>query len=1133
MNGPFRRFNDYDFRHWVVTQADAGESELVHRLFAHQDREGRNSWFSAREQRNEVEGYAADLERARSLADSAAAKRSDTQRKSVGLQCRYALMTALIRDLASNQRPELSARYVQAGMWSRDQALAWARLAPDPQMGLRAVADALRGDEGARRHELARLALDTGATILDSDNRVLAVARLAADLPIPLRGRALEIVAQESNEGSRLGGLLALAPHLPKPLRLEALRIAEEFHDRGIKAQAIAAVAQALEEPERSQAFRASLSVACAVAAESTDESALNALARSLPRDWLFELYRLLESESADKASAALLPIFLERLAEEEPGAALERVPKLPKWKRDDVRIAVVLGFVQKGMWSEAADAAAQVPAFVLEMRSDAWGTILQTVPEAEWGRWVDLFRPLSAHRRIDTIRGMPESSGIPGPLLRQLAGTLDGQPESSEALAAAARALSPAELSGIFETCLSDAKRATGRFTDLAAFLSLPQVRRALDAIAASNSSIRDPFEALLVRLAVLGEPDEAISRVADLRDLLESRRAEILGRLAAHVPDDRLGAIRRATRPHNVVTECARTRAALLPWLSAAAAGEIAASAAALRNVCDRVSGLSDMIPGLPAAAMEEAVRNLIAALPDLYSSPSLDRDKTLQKGFRALSQALVHCPSPEVTEQSISLACDQRFSAEDQIVLLLDLASAGGTSEHVRESLTRALGIAAGDAELASIFGAGLTTAHGPVLGDLLAGLHKPGHLVSFLSAAAGLLDSSSKDLAAKRVAALDDAEARLSGLNSLLRHLPEPERERLALQELDRQAEWSYDPEFVVSAFGALALHVPKARRPPADQLIATFRRLPARSKVTFAGHLAGNADVAVQVMQEAFAAALRVPERDRPAAMVELASWLDPSQIANVLDDPETQGNAALTESLARRAAELRNAQLVVKCLSAEHNGSARSKLIAKVAPELRLDMLPAVATLEDESSLYQGLSALAVRAAELGDISLALHFLGRKGSTRSGGDRTLETVYRLAPASSAALLIDRAREMRPSERASVLVELVGRVPARTRRPVIQSIVKDIQDRYTPSHERLHVMRALTPELTRLPISEIVSMWTSSLRQSATRGREEVLVDVLAFAPILAARFGREIALELDEAIRLGGVDSWP
>jgi len=65
VNGPFRRFTGYDFRHWVATQADDGASEVVHRLFAHRDAEGRNSWFLARELRNEVGGYAADLERAR------------------------------------------------------------------------------------------------------------------------------------------------------------------------------------------------------------------------------------------------------------------------------------------------------------------------------------------------------------------------------------------------------------------------------------------------------------------------------------------------------------------------------------------------------------------------------------------------------------------------------------------------------------------------------------------------------------------------------------------------------------------------------------------------------------------------------------------------------------------------------------------------------------------------------------------------------------------------------------------------------------------------------------------------------------------------------------------------------------
>ncbi len=268
MATPFGRFNDYDFRHWVATQVDAGNHDLVDRLFALRDSEGRNCWFQAREQRNEIDGYAADLQLAWSAADANAAAQPRSRSKHIGLQCRYALLTALIHDLASNQRPELAARYVEAGIWTRDHALAWARLATDPQKRLRAVVDALRGADGPRRDELARLALDTGAAIGDSDNRVLAIADLASDIPTSLRGRALEIVAEEKNEGSQLGGLRALAPHLPHPLRLAALRIAEEFDDPRLRAEAIAAVAESLEEPERSKAFELSLSVAAKVAAE-------------------------------------------------------------------------------------------------------------------------------------------------------------------------------------------------------------------------------------------------------------------------------------------------------------------------------------------------------------------------------------------------------------------------------------------------------------------------------------------------------------------------------------------------------------------------------------------------------------------------------------------------------------------------------------------------------------------------------------------------------------------------------------------------------------------------------------------------------------------------------------------------
>jgi hypothetical protein len=152
--GVFAAFDDDDFRWWIVRQADAGDDAGVHRTMGHRDREGVNSWFAARDCRNEVDDYADDLDRAWELADIGAGSAD-----AAGLQCRYVLLRALIGDMGSRFRPELAAILVRSGVWTRDQALAWGRLSLDAQSGLQLIADAIEAAEGTSREELMSLAL--------------------------------------------------------------------------------------------------------------------------------------------------------------------------------------------------------------------------------------------------------------------------------------------------------------------------------------------------------------------------------------------------------------------------------------------------------------------------------------------------------------------------------------------------------------------------------------------------------------------------------------------------------------------------------------------------------------------------------------------------------------------------------------------------------------------------------------------------------------------------------------------------------------------------------------------------------------------------------------------------------------
>jgi hypothetical protein len=523
------------------------------------------------------------------------------------------------------------------------------------------------------------------------------------------------------------------------------------------------------------------------------------------------------------------------------------------------------------------------------------------------------------------------------------------------------------------------------------------------------------------------------------------------------------------------------------------------------------------------------------LVTSLQHVVSSRSLDRESELRVGFHALSRLLDRVRIPEVAAQAIAIAQDKDLSSAGQIALLVDLASAGGGAQHVRDALGAAIRIAADDWELAAILIEGLSTIHTPALTDLLIERHEPSHLVVHCGVS-HLLDDAGRHKLYQRVASLD-IYARLTCLDALLPHLEESKRRESVSTEISRKAEWSQDPEIFVMAICALAPNAPEVVRPHLDGLTEAFNRLEPSAKVTFAGLLAERTDFAREwIIDEAFETADNLDEWEKVGAITQLAPWLSPPLISHAVEWLSARQKIDIRPALAgliRRAITLDDRARVFECLRASKNTYSLSDIIEEVAPELPWESLSMAADLLLATN-SNGLGALAVRAAELGDMDLTLTLLDRKGNNTHSGDLTLPLIYQLSPLSCANILIDRAQELRPGDRARALVEMVNRVPRNRRRTLVESIVECAGSLWGAQNgERLRVIRAIEPELCRLPTSAVVSIWTEAMRRSVEKGREEVLVDVRAFTPMLISRFGPEIALKLDEAVCLGGGEVWP
>jgi hypothetical protein len=152
---------------WLTTHllAAAREADL-HRLLACGAHE-RNIWFAAHDSIGDVTGYLHDVGKARSSA------------KRFGTQLRYAFIEASITSLSTTLAPALISELVTRGLWTASRAFG----------------------------QIERMA--------DEQRQTEALARIAADLPEELLGRALSMAMQRRDQGGRAAALQALIPHLP------------------------------------------------------------------------------------------------------------------------------------------------------------------------------------------------------------------------------------------------------------------------------------------------------------------------------------------------------------------------------------------------------------------------------------------------------------------------------------------------------------------------------------------------------------------------------------------------------------------------------------------------------------------------------------------------------------------------------------------------------------------------------------------------------------------------------------------------------------------------------------------------------------------------------------------------------
>ncbi|MEH2393184.1 MAG: NB-ARC domain-containing protein [Nostoc sp.] len=303
--------NGYIHQHLVWHLEKAGQFEKIHQLLREESAIGNNGWSEVQEKLGQTAGYITDISRAWELAE--ANWNESTLPQVVGLQCRYALITASLNSLAANVSVELLIALVKNNFWTPEQGLAYALQNPDLNQKVNSLTELVNYLPPNLQDLALQKALEAARAIPDEISRALALRALADKLPEVLP-EALEAARAIESKYYRALALRALADKLPEVLP-EALEAARAIESEYYCALALRALADKLPPELLPEALEA----ARAIESEYYRALALSALADKLPEllPEALEAARAIPDETfradaLDKLPPELLPEALE-----------------------------------------------------------------------------------------------------------------------------------------------------------------------------------------------------------------------------------------------------------------------------------------------------------------------------------------------------------------------------------------------------------------------------------------------------------------------------------------------------------------------------------------------------------------------------------------------------------------------------------------------------------------------------------------------------------------------------------------------------------------------------------------------------------------------------------------------------
>ncbi|MHC5748465.1 MAG: hypothetical protein ACYTXT_42815, partial [Nostoc sp.] len=210
----------YIHQHLVWHFEKAGWVEEIHSLLREESQTGRNGWYEALEQLGQTASYLTNITRAWELAE--ANWTLATLPQVVGLQCRYALITASLNSLTANVPVELLIALIKKNVWTASQGLAYALQGSNPQQNTYSLTKLVNHLPAPLKELALKKALAAALQIQDQRYRADALTALADKLP-DLLPQALATALQIQDQRYRAQALTALADKLSAELLPQAL----------------------------------------------------------------------------------------------------------------------------------------------------------------------------------------------------------------------------------------------------------------------------------------------------------------------------------------------------------------------------------------------------------------------------------------------------------------------------------------------------------------------------------------------------------------------------------------------------------------------------------------------------------------------------------------------------------------------------------------------------------------------------------------------------------------------------------------------------------------------------------------------------------------------------------------------